>query len=127
MFDRSGGGVGSRTMSRVTTFYHVTSAVNRDSILNHGLDWQRGSGGIAGSLAPEQPGVFLCRDRGEADFFVQMGKRRFVALDIWEVTLDDDRCGELLNSDQLGRGVDGFFCWMEAIPRSRLCLVERDL
>ena len=114
-------------MPRVAILYHVTSAENRHSILDHGLDWRHGGGGIAGSRAPEQSGIFLARDRGEADFFVQMGKRRFAILDVWEVTLDDDRSGGLLNSDHLGREFDGFFCWMEVIPPSRLRLVERDL
>ena len=53
----------------MTGLFHVTSALNRDSILAHGLDWTRmgAAPGIAGSLTPEEEGVFLCRDEFEAD------------------------------------------------------------
>ena len=58
----------------MTGLFHVTSALNRDSILAHGLDWTRmgAAPGIAGSLTPEEEGVFLCRDGFEADFFVRI-------------------------------------------------------
>ena len=47
----------------MTGLFHVTSALNRDSILAHGLDWTRmgAAPGIAGSLTPEEEGMFLCR------------------------------------------------------------------
>jgi hypothetical protein len=50
------------------TWFHVSSAANRESILAHGLDWtkMRAARGIAGSTAPEADGVFLCRDEFEA-------------------------------------------------------------
>jgi hypothetical protein len=110
----------------MATFYHVTSAANRSSIRRHGLDWRYGGGGIAGSLAPEQDGVFLARDRFEADFFVRMGKRRFDALDIWQVTLDEDDTGDQRQGIFV-REFDGFLCWADAIPPSQLRLVEEDL
>ena len=105
----------------------MTPSENRDSILRHGLDWRHGGGGIAGSRAPEQNGVFLARDRSEAEFFVQMGKRRFAALDIWAVTLDSGHSGQLAYEDELCREFDGFLCWMEPIPPSRLQLLAHDL
>jgi hypothetical protein len=94
-------------MQRVATFYHVTPAANRGSIRQHGLDWRRGGGGIAGSLAPEQDGVFLSRDRFEAQFFIDMGKRRFDALDVWEVTIDADSTLDLEQSNDRIREFDG--------------------
>ena len=45
------------------TWYHATPTANRASIREHGLDWRCMVGpGIAGSTAPEYPGVFLCAD-----------------------------------------------------------------
>ena len=100
-------------------FYHVTPSANRDSIGRHGLDWRRGGGGITGSNAPEKDGVFLARDGHEVDFFVRIGTARFAALDVWEITLDED--------DTPARVFDGFLCWMQAIPAARLRLIKRDL
>lgn len=111
----------------VATFYHVTPTANRESIGQHGLDWYHGGGGIAGSLIPEQQGVFLARDMHEAAFFVRMGSRRFAALDIWEVTLEDEPSGNLKDPDELGREFDGYLCWMRAIPPAQLRLVKRDI
>jgi hypothetical protein len=114
-------------MSAVAIFFHVTPAANRDSILRHGLDWRLGGGGIAGSREPEKPGVFLARDEHEADFFIQMGERRFPALDLWEITLDHDAWGNLVGGEVLIQEFDGFICWMQAIAPSRLRLRERDV
>jgi len=113
-------------MSAVATFFHVTPATNRDSIRRHGLDWRLGGGGIAGSREPEKPGVFLARDEAEADFFIRIGERRFPALDLWEITLDHDALGNVVGGEVLIREFDGFLCWMQAIPPSRLRLRERD-
>jgi hypothetical protein len=111
----------------VAVFFHVSPAANRDSISRHGLDWRRGGGGIAGSLAPEQQGVFLARDRSEADFFIRMGDGRFAALDLWEVTFDNPGPGGVAVSESHFREFDGFLCWMAAIPPSWLRLAERDV
>lgn len=45
------------------TWYHVTFTSNRESILEHGLDWRRMAGqGIAGSAAPDRASlVCSCR------------------------------------------------------------------
>ncbi len=58
------------TLAGMACLFHVTSAVNRESILAHGLDWTRmgAAPGIAGSPVPEDDGVFLCRDEFEAGF-----------------------------------------------------------
>lgn len=114
-------------MLRVAAFYHVTSSANRKSIELHGLDWRHGAGGIAGSLAPEQKGVFLARDAHQVEFFVRMGTLRFPALDVWEVTLDEDLPEGLPRHHPLAREFDGFLCWMQAIPSSQLRLFKRDV
>ena len=67
--------------------FHVSSAANRESILAHGLDWTRMgvARGIAGSVAPEEEGVFLCRDEFEARFFIDMNNTGG-PVDVWAVT-----------------------------------------
>src|ERR1700757_3831478 len=64
--------------------FHVSSAANRESILAYGLDWTRmgAAPGIAGSTAPEQEGVFLCRDEFEAGFFVRINNTGG-PVDVW--------------------------------------------
>jgi hypothetical protein len=114
-------------MSAVAIFFHVTPAANRNSMRRHGLDWRLGGGGIAGRREPEKPGVFLARDEHEADFFIRMGERRFPALDLWEIRLGHDASGNVVGSEVLIREFDGFLCWMQAIPPSRLRLRERDV
>ncbi len=52
-------------LAGLTTAWHVTSSVNRASILEHGLDWRRmgATGGIATGVVfrgPEMDAVFLC-------------------------------------------------------------------
>ena len=51
--------------------YHVTASVNRQSIQKHGLDWTRmgATSGIAGSMVPEQKGIFLTEGKDEAEWF----------------------------------------------------------
>lgn len=77
-------------------WFHVTFADNRESILAHGLDWERFTGsGIAGSQAPESAGVFLCADAESAGFFVRMGRQRGREVDVWTAALS----GQWLISD----------------------------
>jgi len=66
---------------------HVSSAANRESILAHGLDWTRmgAAPGIAGSMSPEEEGIFLCRDEFEARFFIDMNNTGG-PVDVWAVT-----------------------------------------
>lgn len=68
--------------------FHVSPRVNRDSILQHGLDprWMGAAAGIAGSPLPELDGVYVSQDRDGAGFFVEMGRRRFPGgVDLWEI------------------------------------------
>ena len=66
-------------------FWHVTSTRNRQSILEHGLDWRRMAfaPGIAGSTVPEQEGCFLSSTEFESDFFVRMNNTGG-PVDVWE-------------------------------------------
>lgn len=63
--------------------YHVTAVENRSSIEQWGLDWDRmGSApGVAGSLKPEAPGIWLS-EHSEDDFFMEMARH---AVHMWEV------------------------------------------
>lgn len=98
--------------------FHVTSAVNRESILAHGLDWTRmgAAPGIAGSPVPEEDGVFLCRDEFEAGFFVQMNNAGG-PVEVWAVAGIDEQ--------QLITTGSGFRYFPARIPRSQVTLVER--
>jgi hypothetical protein len=83
----------------VTTYFHVTSRRNRESIERHGLDWRHMgvAWGIAGSRRPEVDGVFLCRDDHEADFFFRMNAEGG-ELDVWAVDgVDEDELVESPN------------------------------
>jgi hypothetical protein len=74
------------TLPPVFTWLHVSSARNRDSIAEHGLDSARmgAARGIAGSQRPEADGIFLCRDEGEAQFFLRMNNTGG-PVDVWAV------------------------------------------
>jgi hypothetical protein len=53
--------------------FHASRSPNRDSIARHGLDWRRmDRPGIAGSVEPEWPGVFLCASLESARWFAGM-------------------------------------------------------
>ena len=73
----------------VTTerFFHVTSSLNRESIGENGLDWDRmgDAWGIAGSRAPEQAGSFVCEDDGQVEWFVRMNNTGG-PVDVWAVS-----------------------------------------
>ncbi|HEY6276534.1 MAG TPA: hypothetical protein VIX86_09405 [Streptosporangiaceae bacterium] len=98
--------------------FHVSSAVNRESILAHGLDWTRmgAAPGIAGSVVPEEHGVFLCRDEFEAGWFVQMNSTGG-PVDVWAVAGIDEQ--------QLITAGSGFRYLPAPIPRSQVTLLER--
>lgn len=96
--------------------FHVSSALNRESILAHGLDWSRMSAtrGIAGSLAPEVEGVYLCRDEYEAANFAQMNNTGG-PVDIWTVDGIEER--------QLTTDAGSGYCYLPAvIPPGQLTL-----
>jgi hypothetical protein len=67
--------------------YHVTAIENRSSVERWGLDWDRmrSSPGVAGSLKPEAPGIWLT-EHAEDDFFVEMARH---AVEMWEVDVTD--------------------------------------
>lgn len=71
--------------------------------------------------------MFLSRDRVEADFFVRIGLRRFAAVDLWEVTLDEPGSIEASGNTGSFCEFDGFLCWMDAVPNSQLRLAEPDV
>jgi hypothetical protein len=104
--------------------FHASPAENRDSIARHGLDWSRMTGsGIAGSSAPEWPGVFLCSDLDSARWFATMpGQAR---ADIWRVRVD----GIWLEGDPgaSGGGDDDWMIAPEPIPPTQLSLHEREV
>lgn len=99
--------------------FHVSSSANRESILAHGLDWQRMSArGIAGSDRPEQAGCFLCRDDWEVDWFVKMNNTGG-PVDVWAVDGVDPR--ELVDSPQ-------GHCYVGSpISAEHLTLIRRDI
>jgi hypothetical protein len=98
-------------------FFHVSSALNRESILSHGLDWTRmgAAPGIAGSAAPEEQGVFLCRDLFEAGFYVQINNTGG-AVDVWTVTGIEEH--------RLITAGTGFSYYPARIPRSQIDLAK---
>jgi hypothetical protein len=116
--ERTWTGKGRRPMLLVKEatgeMFHVTATENRQSILRHGLDWrQMGTApGIAGSLEPELPAVFLCESRDETGFFTRMSR---LPADIWAVRVD----GLWVES-----GPDGWIILPEPVPPQRLRLVK---
>jgi hypothetical protein len=106
------------------TMFHATAVANRESILRHGLDHRRmGSArGIAGSVEPELPGIFLCATREGTRFFTDMAR---TPSDIWQVGVD----GLWLEGDP-NAGGGGDESWMilpEPIGPDRPKLVEIDI
>jgi len=97
--------------------FHVTSVLNRESILAHGLDWTRmgAAPGIAGSSLPEEDGVFLCRDEFEAGFFVQMNNTGG-PVEVWAVAD--------IGEEQLITSGSGFCYFPARIPRSQVTLAD---
>ena len=97
--------------------FHVTSAMNRESILVHGLDWTRmgAAPGIAGSPVPEEDGVFLCRDEFEAGFFVRMNNTGG-PVDVWAVAGIDEQ--------KLATTGSGFRYSPARIPRGQIFLAD---
>lgn len=70
----------------VAAYLHVTSSLNRSSILRYGLDWTRmgAAPGIAGSRRPEVDGCFLCVHVFESVWFIKMNNTGG-PVDVWEV------------------------------------------
>lgn len=99
---------------------HVTSTINRESIRAHGLDWRRmgEAPGIAGSVRPEQAGVFVCRDEFECEFFVSMNNTGG-PVDVW--VLDG------VTEDELVQSPEGFVYVPRAVPPTAVRLVRTDV
>ncbi len=95
--------------------YHVTSRLNRASIAEHGLDWERmgAAPGIAGSPTPEVAGVFLCRDEFEVGWFARMNNTGG-PVDVWEV--------DGVDPDSLVDNGSGYGYLAAKIPASQLTL-----
>jgi hypothetical protein len=101
-------------------FFHVTSSVNRSSILEHGLDWTRmaTAHGIAGSRAPEQEGCFLCLDEHEVEWFVSMNNTGG-PVDVWAV--------DGVDRDELRESPAGHSFVPRCIPPGSVELVRQDI
>jgi len=100
--------------------FHVSSSSNRQSIMDHGLNWRLmgATRGIAGSRAPEQEGCFLCLDESEVDWFVRMNNTGGT-VDVWAV--------DGIESQELVRSGEGHFYIPTPIPPSQLSLVRKDI
>jgi hypothetical protein len=99
------------------TWFHVTSAANRESIRLYGLDWTRMgfAPGIAGSTAPEADGVFLCRDEFDAGFFIRMNNTGG-PVDVWAVSgVEEER--------MLDNG-SGFLYFPDRISAGQVTLID---
>jgi hypothetical protein len=95
--------------------FHVSSAANRESIRAHGLDWTRmgAARGIAGSVTPEEKGVYLCRDEFEASFFINLNNTGG-PVDVWTVTGIDE--------SELVTGGSGFAYFPAPISAAQVAL-----
>ena len=104
----------------MSLFFHVTSSKNRESIKRHGLDWTRMGdiGGIAGSGAPEQEGIFLCLDESEADWFISMNAPGGL-LDVWAV--------QGVQESELVESPEHHFFLPRPIPSSQIALLHADI
>jgi len=94
---------------------HLTAAANRESIRRWGLDWSRmgKACGIAGSVLPELPAIFL-DTMDSVGFFKMMAKE---PVDLWAVDVT-----ELW----VENGPDGWFIHQAPIGPDRLRLLEGD-
>ena len=125
--ERSWLGGGRRPMLLVKlgegTMFHVSPSANRNSIRRHGLDWRRmgAASGIAGSVEPELPAIFLCT-WGSTRFFTDMAR---TPSDIWAVRVD----GLWLEGDpsSSGGGDDDWMILPAPVGPDRLDLIEIDV
>ncbi|MBZ5737115.1 hypothetical protein [Nocardioides mangrovi] len=97
--------------------YHVTSSLNRASIREFGLDWDRmgAATGIAGSRRPETAGCFLAYE-WSVDFFLRFHEEGSV--DVWQV----DGVDETALVDW-----DGFHYLPARIPPAQLTLLRTNI
>jgi hypothetical protein len=99
--------------------YHVTSSLNRESILEHGFDVRRmaAAPGIAGSPHPEVDGCFLCEALEDVNWFADVVNNTGGPVDVWEVNA---------NGLDLVEGPDRYKYYRGTIPANRLRLIEMD-
>jgi hypothetical protein len=97
--------------------FHVSSTLNRDSIGEHGLDWNRmgAAPGVAGRMSHDLPATFVEDHLEACDFFIRMAR---FPVDVWEV-----------NTEGLWAegGPDGWLMIPEPIAPDRVCLVRRNV
>jgi hypothetical protein len=100
--------------------WHVSSSANRESIFRHGLDWRRmgAAPGIAGSSRAEQQGCFLCLNKLELDWFLDMNNTGG-PVDVWEVSGVDQNL--------LVESPEGHHFLMEVVPPASLRLLRADV
>jgi hypothetical protein len=103
----------------VARLFHVTSSLNRGSILMYGLDWSRmgAARGIAGSTSPEQEGCFFCQGEFEVEWFLRFPSEG--TFDVWAVDGVDER--------QLVESPEGHAYLPERVPPERLELIRKDV
>ena len=102
------------------SWFHVSSARNRASIRQHGLDWRRmgAAPGIAGSPVPEQEGAFLADGEFSVGFFLRMNNTGG-PVDVWAV--------EGVVPADLETSPEGFLFQPGVIPPDRLRLHRQDV
>jgi hypothetical protein len=104
------------------TFYHVSPAVNRESILQHGLDRSRGAQAWPSDY-DYPPGIYLFGDLEDAWLYRMDDLRGVVgveAADIYEVELDED---DLLHDPGVHANQDLWYVDVP-VPRSNVRLLE---
>ena len=99
--------------------FHLSSVLNRDSIRQHGFDWDRmgAAPGIAGSRRPEAAGCFLMHE-WEIEWFLMLNNTGG-PLDVWRV--------DGVDQDLLEPSPNGYWYLPERIPASQLTLVRSDV
>lgn len=100
--------------------YHVSSALNRASITEHGLDWRRMgiAPGIAGSAEPEVQGCFLARGEHDRRHFVAMNNTGG-PVDVWRV--------DHVDASRLRTSKHGYTYYPGTIDPDQLTLVDADI
>lgn len=102
--------------------FHTSPSRNRPSIERHGLDWRHMvPPGIAGSLKPEAPGIFLAEDFGDMAWFIGF---RDEPCDVWAVDVNGLWLEGAAESDGGASLHWALVC--EPVPPTRLRLLHRD-
>ncbi|MGA9871230.1 MAG: hypothetical protein WBQ44_08830 [Rhodococcus sp. (in: high G+C Gram-positive bacteria)] len=104
----------------MTIRFHVSSALNRASIREHGLDYRKmgAARGIAGSYVAEQEGCFLACSPEERDWFIRMNNTGS-PVDVWEISDVED--------DELVVSPEGHHYRPGIIRPNRIRLIQHDI